>query len=139
MLRIVALSVVVLALATQSAAAHGVRVAERWGELALVYGHGASDDAYEPGKVAMVRAFGAAGAEVPVRVEPAGTHARLGIGGEPAVVVVDFDNGIHTQRADGTWVDEPKSSVAGAKAARHYAKHNLTLVDARDRLPVLPP
>jgi nickel transport protein len=138
--RIAALSALALAaLSAQPAVAHGVWIAERWGELALVYGHGADDDPYKPEKVAMVRAFGETGAEVPVRVEPAGTRARLGIEGEPAVVVVDFDNGIYTERADGSWVNEPKSRVADAKAAGHYVKHNLTLVDVHDRLPELPP
>ena len=34
-----------------TASAHGAWVAERWGNLGVVYGHGAGDDPYDPARI----------------------------------------------------------------------------------------
>ena len=42
----------------QHAAAHCAWVDERWGELAVIYGHGPGDDPYDSSKVTSVKAVG---------------------------------------------------------------------------------
>lgn len=132
-------AIVLLLAASQPAIAHGVWVADRWGEPAIVYGHGASDDPYQAGKITAVRAFDEDGKALPVTVKPSDRHATLAFEGEPAVVTVEFDNGFWSERPDGSWVNEGRSEVPDAKSAGHYVKHNVTLLHVHDRVPELPP
>jgi nickel transport protein len=117
---------------SSSALAHGVWLAERHGEMTLVYGHGADDDPYDPSKVTQVQAFDAAGKEIPADLKLHENHATLGLPDEAAIVAVEFDNGFWTEREDGNWVNEPKSAVADAKSAGHYLKHNISLLTHGD-------
>jgi nickel transport protein len=50
MLRRVSLAIAAAGALTNAAHAHGIWTAQRHGDLAVVYGHGAGDDAYEPGE-----------------------------------------------------------------------------------------
>jgi nickel transport protein len=102
----------------QGAQAHGIWLAERWGEIAIVYGHGASDDPYDPAKISTVRA--------------------LNEKGKPTVVIVDFDNGFYTEGADGKWVSLPRSKVQGARKAGRYYKHTLAIRYLHGGMPKLP-
>lgn len=119
------------------AAAHGVWVAERWGELGVVYGHGADDDPYDPSKVKSVVAVDARGGSVAVDVKAAARSATLGVEGEPAAVLVEFDNGFFTERQDGSSVNQPKSAVADGKETGRYLKHSVTLMHTEKGLPEL--
>ncbi len=122
----------------QAALAHGIWLAERRGELAIVYGHGASDDPYDPGKISKVQALGEDSEPVSVEVEDRETHALLATIGKPAIVLVDFDNGFYSEGADGKWVNKPKSEVDGAKTAGRYVKHALAIRHLHGDLPELP-
>ncbi|GGE95843.1 hypothetical protein GCM10007285_24420 [Stappia taiwanensis] len=124
--------------AVQTASAHGIWLAERWGELGLVYGHGASDDSYDPAKVAAVKALDEAGKPVAVQVARQKTHVLLAPESEPAVVLVDFDNGFYTEGSDGKWVNRPKSEVKGARQAGRYLKHTLAFRHLHGDVPDLP-
>ncbi|MCA1298458.1 DUF4198 domain-containing protein [Stappia indica] len=124
--------------AVQVANAHGVWVAERWGELGLVYGHGASDDPYDPAKVATAKALDETGKPVPVQVVKQESHVLLAPESEAAVVLVDFDNGFYTEGSDGKWVNRPKSEVEGARQAGRYFKHTLAIRHLHGEMPKLP-
>jgi uncharacterized GH25 family protein len=113
-------------------------VAERWGELGVVYGHGAGDDPYEPARVVEALAIAEDGAATPVAIESREKHAVLKPEGEPAAIALTFDNGYWTEKTDGKWVNEPKDKVADAKAAGHYIKNSLSLLHAHDTLPAFP-
>jgi uncharacterized GH25 family protein len=121
-----------------SAGAHGAWVAERWGELGVVYGHGAGDDPYDPARIMKAKAVAEDGAAIAVAVETRENHAILKAEGEPAAVTFAFDNGYWTEKADGTWVNEPKDKVADAKSAGHYIKNSLSLLHIHDGLPAFP-
>lgn len=121
-----------------SASGHGIWVAERWGELGVVYGHGSHDDAYDPAKISSVKALDATGRETEIAVDARETHVMLRAGDETAVVLVELDNGFYTQGPDGKWVNKPKNAVEGARAAGRYLKHTVALRHLHDGVPALP-
>lgn len=121
-----------------TAGAHGAWVAERWGELGVVYGHGAGDDAYDPARIVEAVAVGEDGAPVAVNVDKREKSAILKPDGEPAAIALTFDNGYWTEKTDGKWVNEPKDKVADAKETGHYIKNNLALIHAHGALPAFP-
>lgn len=121
------------------ALAHGVWVAERWGDLGVVYGHGAEDGPYDPSKVTSAIAIDEAGAPLVVEIKADGERVWLSAPTEPAVILVEFDNGFWSKGAEGDWVNEPKSKVPGATEAGHYVKHNVSLVHLHGDVPPLPP
>ena len=120
------------------AGAHGAWVAERWGELGVVYGHGAGDDPYDPARITEALAIAGDGKTAPVAVDKKDKHAILKPEGEPAAIALTFDNGYWTEKADGRWVNEPKDKVPDAKSAGHYIKNSLSLLHAHDALPAFP-
>ncbi|OCP07168.1 MULTISPECIES: DUF4198 domain-containing protein [unclassified Ensifer] len=124
--------------AATPASSHGAWIAERWGTLAVVYGHGPADEAYDPAKVKSVSALGEDGKAIPVTVEPAKDHAVLKLDSEPALVALEFDNGYWSEGADGKWVNQPKNEVPGAKQASHSIKYSIALVHAHGDLPAFP-
>lgn len=121
-----------------SAGAHGIWTAERWGELGLIYGHGAGDDPYDPAKITEIHAIAENGKDISVEVENHKTHAILKPTAEPAAIAINFDNGYWTERNDGSWVNQPKNQVEGAKSAGHYVKSNLSLLHLHGELPAFP-
>lgn len=121
-----------------AAGAHGAWVAERWGNLGVVYGHGAGDDPYDPARITQALAIAEDGATTPVEVDKREKHAILKPEGEPAAILMTFDNGYWTEKTDGKWVNEAKDKVADAKAAGHYIKNSLSLLHAHGALPAFP-
>lgn len=123
---------------TASANAHGVWLAERWGELGVIYGHGAGDDPYDPTRITEIHAIAENGNSVPVKVEKHETHAILKPAAEPAAVAINFDNGYWTEQNSGDWVNQPKNEVEDAKSAGHYIKNSLSLLHVHGDLPAFP-
>ncbi|MCJ8053251.1 DUF4198 domain-containing protein [Shinella curvata] len=121
-----------------TAGAHGAWVAERWGNLGVVYGHGAGDDPYDPARITQALAISEEGAATPVEIDKREKHAILKPEGEPAAILLTFDNGYWTEKTDGKWVNEAKDKVADAKAAGHYIKNSLSLLHAHGALPAFP-
>ncbi len=116
------------ALASAVAAAHGIWVAQRHGDLAVVYGHGASDEGYDPNKLTAVAAFDSAGKVVPVELRQQDDHVLLDVAAGAATLTATFDNGFWSQGPDGRWVNQPKSAVPGAKQSGHYVKYATTVL-----------
>lgn len=127
-----------LLLHVPAAFAHGAWVAERWGDLGVVYGHGAGDDPYDPAKITRVVAVDEKGVEVAVEIDRRARHAVLAPASEPAAIALEFDNGYWAEGADGKWVNKPKDAVPGARSAGHYVKNSLALVHAHGDLPAFP-
>lgn len=121
-----------------TAGAHGAWVAERWGNLGVVYGHGAGDDPYDPARITQALAISEDGTATPVEVDKREKHAILKPESEPAAILLTFDNGYWTEKTDGKWVNEAKDKVADAKAAGHYIKNSLSLLHAHGALPAFP-
>lgn len=130
--------VIAFGLMTTAAWAHGAWIAERWGDLAIVYGHGAGDDPYDPAKVTDVTALDAEGRPVAVELQAAETHTVIVPAANPALIAMVFDNGFWSQQADGKWVNRPRDEVPGAVTSGHYVKNNITLFHTHGDLPPLP-
>lgn len=123
---------------SNSAFSHGAWVAERWGELGVIYGHGAGDDAYDPAKITRAVAVGEGGETANLAVERRAGHAVLKPEGEPAAILLEMDNGYWSEGPDGKWVNKPKNAVPGAVSGGHYIKNSLSLIHPHDGLPAFP-
>lgn len=121
------------------ASAHGAWIAERWGKLAVVYGHGPGDDPYDPAKLTGLTALAEDGKEIEVKQVKADNHVVLEPASEPALIALEFDNGFWTQDAEGKWSNKPKNEVPGAKEGGRYIKNGISLVHVHDALPAFPP
>lgn len=118
-----------LALALPSLAqAHGIWIAQRTGELAIVYGHGGSDDAYDPAKVSAVAARTAAGASAPVKIARRERNVVIAPAEEAAVVTVVFDGGFWAKTREGKWVNKGRREVPDADNVSHSLKYNTTVL-----------
>lgn len=118
-----------------SAYAHGIWTETRHGQLAVVYGHGAEDEAYAPERISAVWAYDQAGKQIPVTVERLGDHARLQPLASPAVVTVALDNGVWSKKKDGQSVNAPMAEVPGAVSASHSYKYSLAILAPHARIP----
>ena len=111
------------------ASAHGIWFAQRAGELAMIYGHGAEDlDMLKrQSKVQNVAAFDAAGAAVQTTLKVAGPLLLVDTQNRPAVLAGMLDNGYWTEGADGKWVNKSRDEVPGAKKSGRYIKYAVHL------------
>ena len=125
----------ILAQSISQVSAHAVWVAQRTGELAVVYGHGVEDDSYEPSKVKDVKGFTADGTAAEVKLVPREKNVIIQPAKDVALVELVFDNGFWTQRTNGEWENVGKSKVKDAKTAGHYVKHVLAVVGPLTKLP----
>ena len=117
--------------------AHGVWVAQRASELALVLGEGALDESYEPRQVREVKAFTAAGAPAQVVLQPRQRNLVVEPAADAAVLSMAVEDGFWSQGADGKWVSGSRAQVPDARKAGHYMKYGTTLL-APVRLPFAP-
>lgn len=116
-------------LAPAIAGAHGIWIAERHGTQAVVYGHGASDEAYDPQKLKTVTAKNGEGKDVAVEIKRQEDHALLSVPKDAVVVSGTFDNGFWAEGPDGKWVNKPKSEVPGAKQSSQSQKFAVAILD----------
>lgn len=122
-------------LAPAVAGAHGIWIAERHGTQAIVYGHGASDEAYDPQKLKTVTARDVNGKDVAVEIKPQEDHVLLGVPKDAVVVSGTFDNGFWAEGPDDKWVNKPKSEVPGAKQSSQSRKFTVAILDHLRRKP----
>ncbi|MFB8340261.1 DUF4198 domain-containing protein [Brucella cytisi] len=122
-------SAVLTFLAPAIAGAHGIWIAERHGTQAVVYGHGASDEAYDPQKLKTVTAKNGEGKDVAVEIKRLEDHALLSVPKDAVVVSGTFDNGFWAEGPDGKWVNKPKSEVPGAKQSSQSQKFAVAILD----------
>ncbi len=112
--------------------AHGVWFAQRSGQMALVYGHGAEDldmvRRYE--RVREVRAFDAAGLPVEAALLKGPQLVTIDMSAKPAVLAAVLDNGYWSKRADGTWVNRGRDEVPDAKENGRFIKYAVRIEGA---------
>jgi len=125
-----------LLLATQ-ASAHGLWTEQRRGNIEVIYGHGAEDNAFKAQKVSGAWAYDLGGKMIPVTVERLPDHARLQPLKPPAVLAVALDNGMWSQTADKKWINEGRSKVPGAIESTHTFKYSLAIYEPGAKLPKL--
>lgn len=119
------------------AQAHGLWTEQRRGNIEVVYGHGAEDDAFKAEKVSGAWAFDGQGRMVPVTIERLPDHARLKPLKAPATLAVALDNGPWSQTADKQWINQGERQVPGAIASIHTWKYSLAFYEEGARLPEL--
>ena len=127
----------IAALFTGQVSAHGLWTEERRGNIEVVYGHGAEDNAFKPQKISGAWAYDASGKMIPVSVERLADHARLKPLKPPAVMAVALNNGMWSQTADKKWINEGRSKVPGATEATQTFKYSLAIYQPGARLPKL--
>ncbi|WP_460118067.1 DUF4198 domain-containing protein [Pseudomonas sp. S2_C03] len=136
MLALKSIAVLGLFFATQ-ASAHGLWTEQRRGNIEVVYGHGAEDNAFKAQKISGAWAYDAGGKMIPVTVRRLVDHARLQPLKPPAVMAIVLDNGMWSQTADKKWINEGRSKVPGAIEATHTFKYSLAIYQAGAKLPKL--
>jgi len=121
------------------ASAHGLWTEQRRGNIEVVYGHGAEDNAFKAQKISGAWAYDLGGKMIPVTVERLSDHARLQPLKPPAVLAVALDNGMWSQTADKKWVNEGRSKVPGAIESTQTFKYSLAIYEPGAKLPKLEP
>lgn len=123
--------------ASSSALAHGLWTEQRRGNIEVVYGHGAEDDAFNAEKISGAWAYDAAGRMIPVTVERLSDHARLKPLKAPAALGVALDNGAWSKTPNGKWVNQGRSQVPDSSESLHTYKYSLAIYGEGARLPDL--
>jgi len=127
----------IAALFTGQVSAHGLWTEERRGNIEVVYGHGAEDNAFKAQKISGAWAYDASGKMIPVSVERLADHARLKPLKPPAVMAVALNNGMWSQTADKKWINEGRSKVPGTTEATQTFKYSLAIYQPGAKLPKL--
>lgn len=127
----------IAALFTGQVSAHGLWTEERRGNIEVIYGHGAEDNAFKAQKISGACAYDASGKMIPVSVERLADHARLKPLKPPAVLAVALNNGMWSQTADKKWINEGRSKVPGATEATQTFKYSLAIYQPGAKLPKL--
>jgi uncharacterized GH25 family protein len=119
--------------------AHGVWFAERSGQLAMIYGHGAEDldMIRRHDKVKEVAGYDAAGAPVPVTLRKTDHLLLIDAKPMPAVITGVLDNGYWSKGPDGKWVNKGRDEVPGAGESGRYVKYAVYLREST-RAPLQP-
>ena len=114
--------------------AHGVWVAQRAGEWAVVLGEAGTDDAYKVEAVKRVAAHGASGA--PLAVSLSHRERTVVVEPDPAStsLAVSFEDGFWSQTADGKWHSGSRLAVPQARKSGYYQMFNRTVI-ARGSVP----
>lgn len=121
------------------ASAHGLWTEQRRGNIEVIYGHGAEDNAFKSRKVSGAWAYDSHGKMIPVTVQRLVDHARLQPLKPPAVLAVALDNGRWSQTAEKKWINEGRSRVPGAVESIHTFKYSLAIYQPGAELPALAP
>src|SRR3712207_3313700 len=113
------LAMAVVGTLTTAAHGHGIWTAQRHGGLAIIYGHGAGDEAYKPEKVKSAVSYLASGDKKDSRLLHQAKNALIEPAPDAAALTVVFDNGVWTKGPDGKSINKPKSQVPEAQSASH--------------------
>ena len=123
--------------ASSSVLAHGLWTEERRGNIEVVYGHGAEDNAFKAEKISGAWAYDAAGKMIPVTVERLADHARLQPLKKPAVLGIALDNGAWSKTPEGQWINQGRSQVPNSTQSLHTYKYSVAIYAEDAKLPAL--
>ncbi|MFJ2714060.1 DUF4198 domain-containing protein [Pseudomonas sp. NPDC087346] len=127
----------VAALFATQASAHGLWTEQRRGNIEVIYGHSAEDNAFKAQKISGAWAYDAGGKMIPVTVERLADHARLQPLKPPAVMAVALNNGMWSQTADKKWINQGRSKVPGSIESTETFKYSLAIYQPGAKLPKL--
>ncbi|MEE4805278.1 DUF4198 domain-containing protein [Pseudomonas alliivorans] len=131
---LVALSLLIALFAAQ-VSAHGLWTEQRRGNIEVVYGHGAEDNAFKAQKVSGAWAYDRQGRMIPVTVQRLDDHARLVPIKPPAILSVALDNGMWTRNAEKKWINEGRSEVPNGTDSIHTFKYSVAIYEEGAKLP----
>ncbi|WP_433738709.1 DUF4198 domain-containing protein [Pseudomonas putida] len=117
--------------------AHGLWTEQRRGNIEVIYGHGAEDDAFKAQKISGAWAYDVNSKMIPVTVQRLADHARLQPLKPPAVIAVALNNGMWSQTAEKKWINEGRSKVPGAIESTQTFKYSLAIYQLGAKLPKL--
>ncbi|MEE4888345.1 DUF4198 domain-containing protein [Pseudomonas alliivorans] len=123
------------ALFTAQVSAHGLWTEQRRGNIEVVYGHGAEDNAFKAQKVSGAWAYDRQGRMIPVTVQRLDDHARLVPIKPPAILSVALDNGMWTRNAEKKWINEGRSKVPNGTDSIHTFKYSVAIYEEGAKLP----
>lgn len=109
--------------------AHGIWVAQRHDDMAVIYGHGSSDEGYDTTKLTSLVAKAADGSEIAIERKVMDDHIVFAPPAKAVVILATFDNGFWSKGADGEWVNKAKDEVPGATEGGQYLKTSVTYTD----------
>ncbi len=124
-------------LCASQVSAHGLWTEQRRGNIEVIYGHGAEDNAFKAEKISGAWAYDASARMIPVSVERLADHARLKPLKSPAVLAVALDNGMWSQTPDKKWINQGRRHVPGAIASTQAFKYSLAIYQPGAKLPKL--
>lgn len=132
MIRSLTLAAASIACFTNMASAHDSYIHQRFGDWAVVNGHGTSgDDAYEIDRILNGAAHDASGGATALKLEDRGTYTALQSEGA-AVLAATFYSGFWTKDTNGDWHNEEKSKIANADSSGEYARHAVAVIGKAD-------
>ncbi|KLN61358.1 hypothetical protein WH96_06850 [Kiloniella spongiae] len=117
------LPALLLTLLPTASFAHGIWITDRFGEPSIIYGHGASDDAYQTEKLKSVQIHMPDGTVSKGETRETDSYIKLKIPQKTQAVTATFDNGYWTKDAKGKWHNLKKSHVENPVSAGHYFKY----------------
>jgi nickel transport protein len=92
-------------------------------------GHQGRQEPADPARLRSVAALDARGRPLSVSRTVNGSDLSIAVAGQPALIVMHYDNGIHTRTAvPGPSVPRPMNEVPGAVSATSAQKHHKTIV-----------
>lgn len=111
------------------ASAHGIWFAQRSGDMALVYGHGAEDlDIIKRiPKVQSLHALDEQGKPLTAAWKKTDRLLLVDTQGKPKALATSLDNGLWSKGPDGKWVAKGKDEVPGATESGRYIKYTVFL------------
>jgi uncharacterized GH25 family protein len=124
-------------LCASQVSAHGLWTEQRRGNIEVIYGHGAEDNAFKAQKISGAWAYDVGGKMIPVNVQRLADHARLQPLKPPAVMAVALNNGMWSQTPDKKWINEGRSKVPGAIESTQTFKYSLAIYQPGAKLPKL--
>ncbi len=132
MIKTLACAVALLSAAAATAAAAHTAWLERDARAgAWLLRFGGHEGRLEPvvaAKLKQVTAFDAQGRSLRVQRAVGADGVRLVIPGEPALIALHYDNGVHSRKVFGPSVPKPMNEVPGARSATNAQKHHKTIV-----------
>jgi nickel transport protein len=118
-----------LILSAPMAQAHGIWLEVQHGDLAVVYGHGAESDAYDPAKITGMAQCDGAAACTPLTWTDRTSHVALAVPEGQAIITATMDNGFWSQDAAGEWHNVAKDALPGATEGGQYLKYTTYVLD----------
>lgn len=121
---------ITLAISISTASAHGIWITPHYGELGIVYGMGAKDDAYSPKKVKSVKAYDKNFNLAKVDVTKHEKHVNVIPSNNTSIVTSFLDNGYWKKGKVKKWTSIDKKDIKSASNISTSLKYNISILNA---------